>query len=161
MTDQATTQFHHNIIKARLNKLGLKLPEAPHNAATYIPAIRSGNIVYTSGQLPLKDGAMASTGKVGSHVTTEEATEMARICVLNALAAAGGVGDLDRARILKVTGFVASSPGFNAQPAVINGASELLLKLFGANGEHARSAVGVAELPLDAPVEVEILLELT
>lgn len=160
MTDQTTTQVHRNT-KARLAELGLQLPETPHAAAAYIPAIRTGNTVYTSGQLPLQNGSMVATGKVGSQVTTEQAAEMARTCVLNALAAAGGLGDLDHAKILKVTGFVASAPGFNGQPAVINGASDLLLKLFGPNGEHARSAVGVAELPLDAPVEVEILLELT
>jgi enamine deaminase RidA (YjgF/YER057c/UK114 family) len=103
---------------------------------------------------------MSAAGKVGSEVSVETAADLARTCVLNALAAAGALGDLDHARILKLTGFVASAPGFNDQPAVVNGASQLLLALFGARGEHARSAVGVAELPLDAPVEVEIIVEL-
>ncbi len=159
MPDQTTTQVHRNT-RARLSELGLELPETPKAVASYVPAIRTGNIVYTSGQLPLQDGSMDATGKVGSQITVEQAAEMAQTCVLNALAAAGTFGDLDGVRILKVTGFVASAPGFNGQPIVINGASELLLKLFGANGEHARSAVGVAELPLDAPVEVEMIVEL-
>lgn len=158
MLDQGTTQLH-STTKARLQELGLVLPAASTAAAAYVPAIRSGNLVFTSGQLPLRNSAMAATGKVGSHVTVEVAAEMARTCVLNALAAVAAVGDLDQVRILKVTGFVASAPGFNGQPAVINGASELLVDIFGANGEHARSAVGVAELPLDAPVEVELVAE--
>ncbi|MDQ0923396.1 enamine deaminase RidA (YjgF/YER057c/UK114 family) [Pseudarthrobacter sp. W1I19] len=158
MTAQ-TTSLSHRALRGRLAELGLELPEVPASAAPYIPAARAGNIVYTSGQLPLLEGKMATGGKVGSQVSVETAADLARTCVLNALAAAGGLGDLDHARILKVTGFVASAPGFNGQPAVVNGASELLLALFGTRGEHARSAVGVAELPLDAPVEVEIIVE--
>lgn len=161
MTAQ-TTSLSHGALRGRLAELGLELPEVPGAVAVapYIPAARAGNIVYTSGQLPLREGKMSTVGKVGSQVSVETAADLARTCVLNALAAAGGLGDLDHARILKVTGFVASAPGFNDQPAVVNGASQLLLALFGARGEHARSAVGVAELPMDAPVEVEIIVEL-
>jgi enamine deaminase RidA (YjgF/YER057c/UK114 family) len=159
MTAQ-TTSLSHAALRGRLAELGLALPEVPGSAAPYVPAVRAGNIVYTSGQLPLREGTMSAAGKVGSQVSVETAADLARTCVLNALAAAGALGDLDHARILKVTGFVASAPGFNDQPAVVNGASQLLLALFGARGEHARSAVGVAELPLDAPVEVEIIVEL-
>ncbi|MHA7224241.1 RidA family protein [Arthrobacter sp. RHLT1-20] len=159
MTPQ-TTSLSHAALRGRLAELGLELPEVPGAVASYVPAVRAGNIIYTSGQLPLREGAMSTVGKVGSQVSVETAADLARTCVLNALAAAGALGDLDHARILKVTGFVASAPGFNDQPAVVNGASQLLLALFGARGEHARSAVGVAELPLDAPVEVEIVVEL-
>ena len=155
-----TTSLSHGALRGRLAELGLGLPEVPRAVASYVPAVRAGNIVYTSGQLPLREGAMSAAGKVGSEVSVETAADLARTCVLNALAAAGALGDLDHARILKLTGFVASAPGFNDQPAVVNGASQLLLALFGARGEHARSAVGVAELPLDAPVEVEIIVEL-
>lgn len=159
MTAQ-TTSLSHQALRGRLAELGLELPEVPGAGAAYVPAVRAANIVYTSGQLPLREGAMSTVGKVGSQVSVERAADLARTCVLNALAAAGALGDLDRARILKVTGFVASAPGFNGQPSVVNGASELLLALFGTRGEHARSAVGVAELPMDAPVEVEIIVEL-
>ncbi|MEO5778255.1 MAG: RidA family protein [Arthrobacter oryzae] len=158
MTDQ-TTSLSHRALRVRLAELGLELPEVPGAVAAYVPAVRAGKTVYTSGQLPLRDGVMSAMGKVGSEVSVETAAGLARTCVLNALAAAGALGDLDEARILKVTGFVASSAGFNGQPAVVNGASELLLELFGTRGEHARSAVGVAELPMDAPVEVEIIVE--
>ncbi|MGY2747624.1 RidA family protein [Arthrobacter sp. UYCu723] len=158
MTDQTTT-LSHRALRGRLAKLGLELPDIPKTVAAYVPAVRVGNTVYTSGQLPLREGKMSAVGKVGSDVSVETAADLARTCVLNALAAAGALGDLDQARILKVTGFVASAAGFNGQPAVVNGASELLLELFGARGEHARSAVGVAELPMDAPVEVEIIVE--
>lgn len=153
------TALSHPALRERLAQLGLNLPETSSAVAAYVPAIRAGNTVYTSGQLPLRDGVMGALGKVGAEVSPEVAKDLARTCVLNALAAAGALGDLDTARILKVTGFVASAAGFNGQPAVINGASELLVELFGTRGEHARSAVGVAELPLNAPVEVEIIVE--
>lgn len=149
----------HPKTRQRLAELGLEIPAVPGAVASYIPAVRTGNTVYTSGQLPLRDGSLAATGKVGAQVPADKAAELAVTCVLNALAAAGTHGDLDNARILKVVGFVASAPGFNGQPAVINGASNLLLQVFGDNGQHARSAVGVAELPLDAPVEVELIVE--
>lgn len=147
---------------ARLAELGLTLPPVPAPAGSYVPATRSGNLVFTAGQIPLKDGALASTGKVGDGgVSLEEAQECARLCALNALAAAADVaGGLDGiARIVKVTGFVASVAGFNGQPSVVNGASDLLREVFGEAGLHARSAVGVAELPLGAPVEVELVVE--
>ncbi|GAA3731065.1 enamine deaminase RidA (YjgF/YER057c/UK114 family) [Spinactinospora alkalitolerans] len=142
----------------RLADAGLKLPPAPDPVALYVPAAVSGGYVYTSGQLPLQDGVLAITGKVGADVSPEEAEEQARQCALNALAAVRAVvGDLSAvARVVKVTGFVAGAPGFTGQPAVLNGASELLGIAFGGAGAHVRSAVGVAALPLDAPVEVEI-----
>lgn len=149
----------HPKTRQRLAELGLELPDVPVAVASYVPAVRTGTTVYTSGQLPLREGSLAVTGKVGAQVPADEAAELAVTCVLNALAAAGTQGDLDNARILKVVGFVASAPGFNGQPAVINGASNLLLQAFGDSGKHARSAVGVAELRLDAPVEVELIVE--
>ncbi|MGW0602731.1 RidA family protein [Streptomyces sp. NPDC002640] len=150
-------------VEARLAELGVTLPEVAAPLAAYQPAVRSGAYVYTSGQLPMVEGKLQVTGKVGAEVTPEEAKELARICALNALAAVRSVaGDLDRvARVVKVVGFVASAPDFTGQPAVINGASELLGEVFGDKGVHARSAVGVAVLPLDAPVEVELQVELT
>ncbi|WP_199424499.1 RidA family protein [Actinotalea solisilvae] len=149
---------------ARLAALGLTLPPVPAPVAAYVPAVRSGSWVWTSGQLPLVGGAMAATGKVGTSagcVPPEEAAALARTCVLNALAAvAAEVGGLDRVRrVVKLVGFVASEPGFTGQPAVVNGASELLRDVLGAAGAHARSAVGVAVLPLDAPVEIELVVE--
>lgn len=149
-------------VEARLAALGLTLPEVATPVASYVPAVRSGSYVYTSGQLPFVDGALPRTGKVGASVTAEEAADLARICALNAIAAAKSViGDLDQvARVVKVVGFVASAPDFTAQPAVMNGASNLLKEAFGEAGAHARSAVGVAVLPLDAPVEVEMVVEL-
>jgi enamine deaminase RidA (YjgF/YER057c/UK114 family) len=148
--------------EARLQELGLELPNVPEPAGTYVPAIRAGNLIFTAGQLPLEAGELRSTGKVGDAVSEEEANRAARLCALNALAAAAAeAGGLDRIRrVVKVTGFVASAPGFNAQPQVLNGASELIGEVFGEAGLHARAAVGVAELPLDAPVEVEIVAEL-
>lgn len=147
----------------RLAELGLVLPSVVPPVAAYVPAVTSGSQVYTSGQLPMVDGVMAATGKVGEgagYVSPEQAHELAATCALNALAAVHAqVGDLDRVRVVKVVGFVASDPSFTGQPKVINGASELLGKVLGDNGIHARSAVGVAVLPLDAPVEVELVVE--
>lgn len=148
-------------IDDRLAELGLTLPPVAAPVAAYIPAVTTGNLVFTSGQLPFVDGALPFTGKVGTDVSAERARELASVCALNALAAAAtAIGSLDRvARIVKVVGFVASDPTFTGQPGVINGASELLGELFGEAGVHARSAVGVAVLPLDSPVEVELVLE--
>ncbi|MEV1198781.1 RidA family protein [Microbispora rosea] len=145
----------------RLAELGLTLPEVVPPLAAYVPAVRTGDHVYTSGQLPLVKGELGVTGKVGAEVSAEEAKEQARICAVNALAAIKAlVGDLSQVvRIVKVVGFVASAPGFTGQPQVVNGASELLGEVFGEAGKHARSAVGVAVLPLDAPVEVEVIAE--
>ncbi|MCS0639283.1 RidA family protein [Streptomyces sp. LP05-1] len=149
-------------VEAKLAELGLTLPQVVPPLAAYQPAVRSGAYVYTAGQLPMVEGKLPVTGKVGGEVTPEEAKELARICALNALAAVKSVaGDLDRvARVVKVTGFVASAADFTGQPAVLNGASELLGEVFGDRGVHARSAVGVTVLPLDAPVEVEVQVEL-
>ena len=148
-------------VDARLAELGLSLPPLVKPVAAYIPAVITGNLVYTSGQLPFVDGALAATGKVGAEVSAELATSMAAQCVLNGLAAAHSViGSLDRiTRVVKVVGFVASDPSFTGQPGVINGASNLLGEIFGEAGAHARSAVGVAVLPLDSPVEVEFVFE--
>ncbi|MGI5161961.1 RidA family protein [Microbispora sp. CA-102843] len=145
----------------RLAELGLALPEVVPPLAAYVPAVRTGDHVYTSGQLPLVKGELGVTGKVGAEVSAEEAKEQARICAVNALAAIKAlVGDLSQVvRIVKVVGFVASAPGFTGQPQVVNGASELLGEVLGEAGKHARSAVGVAVLPLDAPVEVEVIAE--
>jgi len=146
--------------RARLGQLGVALPQVLAPLASYIPAVRAGNLVYTSGQLPIEGGKLAGTGKVGGEISPEEGKALARICALNALAAVGSVVDIDAvARVVKVVGFVASAPGFNGQPSVVNGASDLLTEVFGDNGVHARSAVGVSELPLDAPVEVELIVE--
>jgi enamine deaminase RidA (YjgF/YER057c/UK114 family) len=149
-------------IKAKLAELGLTLPEAALPVAAYVPAVRTGNLVFTAGQLPLVDGKIPFVGKVGSDVTPEQAKDMAQVCALNALAAISLVADIDQIeRIVRVGGFVNGIPGFVAIPAVINGASELLIKLFGeVNGKHARTAIGVAELPLNAPVEVEMVVQL-
>jgi enamine deaminase RidA (YjgF/YER057c/UK114 family) len=145
----------------KLAALGLTVPEVVAPLAAYTPAVRTGAYVYTSGQLPMVDGKLIATGKVGAEVTAEQAKELARTCALNALAAVKSVlGDLDAVvRVVKVVGFVASAPDFTGQPGVINGASELLGEVFGDAGVHARSAVGVAVLPLDSPVEVEIQVE--
>jgi enamine deaminase RidA (YjgF/YER057c/UK114 family) len=147
--------------ESRLAALGLRLPPVPSPAGSYVPATRTGNLVFTAGQVPLQDGALLHTGKVGDDVSPEEARDCARLCALNALAAAAAqAGGLDAiVRVVKVTGFVASAPGFKDQPAVLNGASGLLREIFGEAGLHARSAVGVAELPLGAPVEVELVVE--
>ncbi|AWS39973.1 RidA family protein [Streptosporangium sp. 'caverna'] len=145
----------------RLTALGLVLPEVAAPLASYVPAVRTGDYVYTSGQLPMVDGKLMTTGKVGDEVSAEDAHSLARICALNALAAVASVsGGLPNVvRIIKVVGFVASAPGFTGQPRVVNGASELLGEVFGDAGIHARSAVGVAVLPLDAPVEIEMIVE--
>ncbi len=145
----------------RLAALGLTLPPVATPVAAYVPATRTGSYVYTSGQLPTVDGKLPAVGKVGDEVSAQDAAGMARTCALNALAAAasaaGGLGAIRR--IVKVTGFVASAPGFGGQAQVINGASELLIEVLGEDGKHARSAIGVAELPLNAPVEVELIAE--
>ena len=144
----------------RLAELGLELPAVTPPVAAYVPAVRTGPYVYVSGQLPIVDGELLATGKVGAEVAAADATALARRCALNALAAIEALVGLDRVvQVVKVVGFVASAPGFTGQPAVINGASELFGAVFGAAGQHARSAVGVAELPLGAPVEVEVIVE--
>ena len=147
----------------RLAALGLALPPVAAPVAAYVPAVRSGPYVYTAGQLPLADGKLPRTGKVGAQVSVDEAAGLARTCALNALAAvasvAGGLSAVTR--IVKVTGFVASDPGFTSQPQVVNGASELLLEVFGEAGRHARSAVGTAALPFDSPVEIELIVEVS
>ena len=147
-------------VEDRLSELGLTVPEVVPPVAAYVPVVREGDLVFTSGQLPMVDGALAATGKVGAEVDAEAAKALAETCALNAIAAIKSeVGDLDSVtRVVKVVGFVASDPSFTGQPGVINGASELLVKAFGDKGIHARSAVGVAALPLDAPVEVEVIV---
>ena len=149
-------------IKEKIESLGLTLPVAALPVAAYVPAVKTGNLVFVAGQLPLVDGKIIKEGKVGKEVTPEEAKEMAQVCALNALAAIALVADLDQIeRIVRVGGFVNGIPGFTAIPPIINGASELFIKLFGeVNGKHARTAIGVAELPLNAPVEVEVLVQL-
>ena len=145
---------------ARLAELGIALPPVIAPLAAYIPAVRTGNLVYTSGQLPLESGELSHTGKVGSEVSPEQAKAAARICALNALAAIEALVGIDAvSRVVKLVGFVSYAPGFTGQPGVVNGASEILGEIFGDAGAHARSAVGVAELPLNAPVEVELIVE--
>jgi enamine deaminase RidA (YjgF/YER057c/UK114 family) len=145
---------------ARLAELGIELPEVVTPLASYVPAVRTGNLVYTSGQLPMVAGELLATGKVGGAVSPDDAKALARVCALNALAAVHALVGIDAvARVVKVVGFVASAPGFNGQPGVVNGASQLFGDVFGDDGAHARSAVGVSELPLDAPVEVELIVE--
>ncbi|GAB77049.1 Enamine deaminase RidA, house cleaning of reactive enamine intermediates, YjgF/YER057c/UK114 family [Austwickia chelonae] len=150
-------------VEERLAAMGLTVPEVAAPVAAYVPAIQDGRRVYTSGQLPLVAGELAGAGLVGADLSAEQAQELARTCALNAIAAVKSViGDLDKvAQVIKVVGFVASAPGFTGQPVVINGASELLAQAFGDKGAHARSAVGVAALPLNAPVEVEMIVALT
>jgi enamine deaminase RidA (YjgF/YER057c/UK114 family) len=146
----------------RFTSLGLTLPPVTAPLASYVPARRSGLLVYTSGQLPMIDGVLPHTGKVGADVSIEDAIDLARTAALNGLAAVHALVGLDAvAGVVKVVGYVASAPDFTAQPKVINGASELVGSVFGDAGAHARSAVGVAVLPLDAPVEVELIVELT
>ena len=148
-------------IEAKIQMLGLILPEIPKPLASYVPAKQSGKLVFTAGQLPLVKGDLVSKGILGQDVLVEEAHKAAQICTLNALAAIKGViGDLDRInQVVKVVGYVASTSTFTQQPAIINGASELLLEIFGEAGKHARSAVGMAVLPLNASVEVELIVE--
>jgi len=147
-------------VAARLEELGLTIPEVAKPVASYIPAVTTGSYVFTSGQLPMRAGQLVTTGKVGGEVTVDEAVECARQCALNALAAVNAEVPLERiTRIVKVVVFVASTPDFTGQPGVANGASELLGNVFGDVGRHARSAVGVPVLPLDAPVEVELVVE--
>jgi enamine deaminase RidA (YjgF/YER057c/UK114 family) len=148
-------------VESRINELKILLPGAPKPVAAYIPAKQTGNLVFTAGQLPMVNGELISKGLLGQDVEIDEANKAARICTLNALAAIKGViGDLDRIKqIVRVVGYVASVPTFTQQPAVVNGASELLLEIFGENGKHARSAVGMAVLPLNASVEIELTVE--
>ncbi len=145
----------------RLEELGIELPQVVAPVAAYVPAVRSGSQVFTAGQVPIVEGKLAAAGKVGAAVSPDEAKAHARTCALNALAAVDSLVGLDAvSRVIKVVGFVASAEDFGGQPAVINGASELLGEIFGEAGQHARSAVGVAELPMGAPVEVELIVEL-
>ncbi|GAB3698210.1 RidA family protein [Corynebacterium nasicanis] len=147
-------------VSQRLSELGIELPAVAAPVAAYVPAIRTGNQVWTSGQLPFVDGQLAATGKVGADVTSEEAARLARSAALNALAAVDALVGIDKVtRVLRIVGFVASAEGFTAQPVVVNGASDLMGEIFGEAGEHARSAVGVAELPLGSPVEIELIVE--
>ncbi|MET8773400.1 RidA family protein [Nocardia sp. NPDC050713] len=155
MAVDAATPWRKN-----LERLGLTVPAVAAPVAAYIPAVRTGSLVYTSGQLPFVNGELSATGKVGAEVSLEAAAEAARLCALNALAAVHDLVGLDEVvRIVKVVGFVASAPGFTDQPLVINGASEFLGEVFGDAGVHARSAVGVSELPKNTPVEVELIAE--
>ena len=148
-------------VEEKLKEMGLTLPETPKPVAAYIPALQVGDLVFTSGQIPISGGKLKFKGKVGAEVSKEQGYEAARLCALNALSAIKGViGNLDRVeQVVKVVGFVASAEGFTEQPAVVNGASEFLQELFGEKGVHARSAVGVAELPLGVPVEVELIVK--
>ncbi len=145
---------------AKLAELGIELPGVVAPLAAYVPAVRTGNLVYTSGQLPMVAGELVTTGKVGGDVSPEDAKALARVCALNALAAVHSLVGIDAVtRVVKVVGFVASAPGFHGQPGVVNGASTLFGEVFGDAGAHARSAVGVSELPLNSPVEVELIVE--
>jgi len=148
-------------VEAKLKELGLELPEVAKPVAAYVPAVREGDLIFTSGQVPLVKGKLIYSGVLGRELTVEQGYEAARICCLNCLAAAASLaGGLDKVeRIIKVTGFVASAPDFTSQPQVVNGASELLVQLFGQAGQHARSAVGLVALPLAAPVEVEMIVK--
>jgi enamine deaminase RidA (YjgF/YER057c/UK114 family) len=148
-------------VEKKIELIGLKLPEIPKPVAAYVPAMQSGMLVFTAGQLPIVNGEIVSKGLLGQDVSVVEANEAARICTLNALAAIKGIiGNLDRIKkIVKVAGYVASIPTFTQQPAVVNGASELLLEIFGEVGKHARTAVGMAVLPLNASVEIELIVE--
>lgn len=148
-------------VRAKLAELGLTLPVAAKPIAAYVPAVRTGNLVFTAGQLPLVDGKISIVGKVGGPVTVEQAKELAQVCALNCLSAVAMVADIDDiVKIVRVVGYVNGVPGFINQPAVVNGVSELFVHIWGEAGKHARSAVGIAELPLDSPVEVELTVEL-
>ncbi len=148
-------------IEKKIESLGLELPETPKPVASYIPAVHSGNLVFTSGQLPIIKGELKARGKIGSDLTVEEGYECARVAALNCLAALKSVvGELDRVRrVVRVTGFINSAPGFEEQPKVMNGASDLLVEIFGDKGKHSRLAIGTSELPLGSPVEVEMIVE--
>ena len=148
-------------IENKLNSLGIQLPETPKPLAAYLPAKQTGNLVFTAGQLPMVDGNLIATGLLGKDIEVEAAKAAAKICVINALSAVKGViGDLDKIKqVVRVVGYVASMPDFTQQPAIVNGASELLLEVFGETGRHARSAIGVAVLPLNAAVEIELTVE--
>jgi len=150
------------MFEAKLKEMGIELPQAPKPLAAYVPAVQAGDLVYTSGQLPMAAGELKCSGKVGLDVSLEDAYEAAKLCAINCLSALKGeIGCLDKiGRIVKVTGFVNSAPGFTSQPKVINGASEFFVEVFGEAGKHARAAVGVNELPIDAAVEVEIIVKL-
>ena len=149
-------------IRTKLENLGLSVPVAAKPVAAYVPASRSGNLIFTAGQLPLVDGVMVSTGKVGAEVDVDQAKKLAEICALNCLAAVETLVSIERiSRVIRVVGYVNGAPGFVSQPAVINGASELFLNLWGEAGKHARSAIGVAELPFNAPVEIELTVEVS
>ncbi len=149
-------------VRAKLAELGLTLPVAALPIAAYVPAVRTGNIVFTAGQLPLVDGAMAETGKTGGDVSVERAKELAQICALNALAAVALVADINKiVKVVRVVGYVNGIAGFVNHPAVVNGASELFVHIWGDAGKHARSAIGVAELPLNSPVEIELTVEIS
>ena len=148
-------------VRSKLAELGLTLPIAAKPVAAYVPAIRTGNLVFTAGQLPLVDGKIAATGKVGGAISPEQGKELAQICALNALAAVETVANVDHiVKVVRVVGYVNGVAGFINPPVVVNGASELLLSIWGEAGKHARSAIGVADLPLDAPVEIELTVEL-
>ncbi|MEN4400302.1 RidA family protein [Mycolicibacterium senegalense] len=149
-------------VSAQLAELGIELPDVVAPLAAYVPAVRTGNLVYTAGQLPIQGGELQATGKVGAEISPEQGKELARICGLNALAAVHALVGIDSVvKVVKVVGFVASAAGFSGQPGVVNGASELFGEVFGEAGAHARSAVGVSELPRNAPVEVEIIVEVS
>jgi enamine deaminase RidA (YjgF/YER057c/UK114 family) len=161
MTAPSGTPAQPTLWTARLAELGVRLPPVAAPVAAYVPAIRSGQLVFTSGQLPFIDGGLRRTGKVGGTVDIEDAAADAKLCALNALAAVDDLVGLDAvARVIRVVGYVASAEGFTGQPRVVNGASEFLGRVFGEAGQHARSAIGVAELPMNAPVEVELTVEL-
>ena len=161
MSSPAGPPDHPASWSARLAELGVRLPPVAAPVAAYVPAIRTGQLVFTSGQLPFVDGGLRRTGKVGGAVDIEDAAADAKVCALNALAAIDDLVGLDAiARVVRVVGYVASAEGFSGQPRVVNGASEFLGRVFGEAGQHARSAVGVAELPMNAPVEVELTVEL-
>jgi len=153
--------MHMNKIENKLNEMGIKIPEVPKPAASYIPVVRTGNLIFTAGQGCKKDGVLVYKGKLGQDLTVEEGYEAAKISIINCLAVLKGhLGDLDKVKkIVKLLGFVASAPGFDQQPYVINGASELLIDTFGEKGKHARSAIGVNELPFGTPVEIEMIVE--
>jgi enamine deaminase RidA (YjgF/YER057c/UK114 family) len=148
-------------VRERLQELGLLVPVAAKPVAAYVPAVRTGSLIFTAGQLPLQDGQMVATGKVGQEVDVDQAKKLAEICALNCLAAVETIVPIEKiSRIIRVVGYVNGVTGFTNQPAVVNGASELFLNLWGDSGKHARSAVGVAELPLSAPVEIELTVEI-